>query len=750
MDDGLSNHNYPLLLTIPALVLISIGCLVMTGWLFEISTLVQIRPNLVAMQFNSAFCFALSGLILLLYYQKKYTLVNLLTAIVVIISLLTLVEYYALMNIGIDTFFVQPFASIQSAIPGRMAPNSALSFVLFALFIYLSQIRFDKLLLLVVLLPCVYGVLGLISLIGYLFDIEQAYAWGSLAHMAPHSAIALLFLSFGSLVLIRLKGSLSQKQMSSLFDYAIFSASLLFFLLLWQVVRINYINSVKTELTNQVTLVSAKLLVEIDNDIDAILRLFSRFGSNSYRNAEAFQRDVDLYFTHIPSLEEIRFGSGDGQVKTLHNPDNTDKLPTFCEINGLGTHEQGGYLCVADGRSAALINLKTVVMNFTHNESGNFVIAIADNGNQIYESAALTNEYRQVWDVTKNLPLYGSVWSITVYPSAAYIQQTIGSIPSLILVLGALSSLLILYVLRYRRQLIDKEKALLSSEVVKSTILNSTVEGVFGVNQQFRIYFMNESAQKLLGVPFDKQTNMTLGEIIRNSQKQDDLTATILHSLSEGKALNKDTGFFVKANGVTIPVRYSSAPIVENSEITGAIVVFADNSERLMYEEKLQELAHYDTLTKLPNRFSILAHLSECIARARRHHYNFSLCFIDIDHFKGINDNYGHHVGDKALQHVSDTIKGMIRSNDFLGRLAGDEFCLILDWTGSKEDAERVLDKINRALHKPMVFEGQVIPVVPSIGVIAYNGEETPEELLMKADSAMYQVKKQKRDHRMA
>jgi diguanylate cyclase (GGDEF)-like protein len=157
----------------------------------------------------------------------------------------------------------------------------------------------------------------------------------------------------------------------------------------------------------------------------------------------------------------------------------------------------------------------------------------------------------------------------------------------------------------------------------------------------------------------------------------------------------------------------------------------------------LQQLAFYDPMTQLPNREALLVELNIILNRAQRHHLPFSLCFMDCDNFKKINDEAGHHVGDGVLKHIADVVLQNIRKNDFFSRLSGDEFCLILEGTTSDEAIHVVLTKLQHAISQLTEIDGYQVSVSMSIGVAVYSDAEiSVDALLMQADKAMYHAKR--------
>ena len=160
-------------------------------------------------------------------------------------------------------------------------------------------------------------------------------------------------------------------------------------------------------------------------------------------------------------------------------------------------------------------------------------------------------------------------------------------------------------------------------------------------------------------------------------------------------------------------------------------------------EEQLARRAFYDPLTDLPNRALFLDRLSHAMRRAqRRPSYLFAVLFLDLDHFKVINDSLGHMAGDQLLVLIARRLEATLRPGDTVARLGGDEFTILLDDLHSSEDATRVADRMQNALLSPFDVRGKEIFSTASIGIaLSSTGYEQPEDILRDADAAMYRAK---------
>lgn len=175
----------------------------------------------------------------------------------------------------------------------------------------------------------------------------------------------------------------------------------------------------------------------------------------------------------------------------------------------------------------------------------------------------------------------------------------------------------------------------------------------------------------------------------------------------------------------------------------GVAVTWRDITQRHQAEERLKYLAQVDGLTGLPNRSMFYDRLEQALLRARRSGRPFALLFLDIDHFKSVNDRFGHAGGDALLRKVAERLRRSVRSADTVARLAGDEFTVILEELKSGEDADRVAATMLRIARTPLQLDGRDLQVTLSIGVALYEGGEVgTAELLNRADAALYAVKR--------
>ncbi len=211
----------------------------------------------------------------------------------------------------------------------------------------------------------------------------------------------------------------------------------------------------------------------------------------------------------------------------------------------------------------------------------------------------------------------------------------------------------------------------------------------------------------------------------------------------QGEVLNR------RKNGETYPAWLTINPVTDRSNVAhNFICVFSDISLLKQSEEKLEYLAHHDTLTGLPNRLLLQSRLEHAIEHAKRNSLKLAVLFLDLDRFKIINDSLGHPAGDELLKLLADRMSLRLRAEDTLARLGGDEFIVLLDRVNTAEEAAVVARDLIGALSQPFDLAQQAgLYVGCSIGISLYPDDgSNATQLIRNADAAMYQAKNEGRN----
>jgi len=196
----------------------------------------------------------------------------------------------------------------------------------------------------------------------------------------------------------------------------------------------------------------------------------------------------------------------------------------------------------------------------------------------------------------------------------------------------------------------------------------------------------------------------------------------------------------LRKDGKRIPVELIGRTLAYGDERLRMSVV-RDLRDRHAAQARIHHLAHHDALTGLPNRMSFMERLAEQIEHARAAGTSLALLFVDLDHFKRVNDSLGHLIGDRLLQTVAARISACLRAGDVVARFGGDEFIVLLG-DAARDDVAQVAHKLLRAIELPVDAEGRDLSVTPSVGIALFPHDgATPTELIKNADTAMYIAK---------
>jgi len=273
-------------------------------------------------------------------------------------------------------------------------------------------------------------------------------------------------------------------------------------------------------------------------------------------------------------------------------------------------------------------------------------------------------------------------------------------------------------------------------------VIERTADAILITNDQFRTIYVNDSFVNMTG--YDSNEVLEKSPSILSSELHDDefynelLERVKIDGHFHGELIGQKKTLETYTAFVTI-----STITNEDENITNYVIIARDISKRKEREEHFHSLAFYDALTGLANRRLFEDHLHDSISRAKRHKEKVAIMFIDLDNFKLINDSYGHNVGDLFLKEVTTRIKGVIREEDSLSRIGGDEFTLLLEEIIGLEDAAHAAERIIEQMRKPFEIKKHKFYSAVSLGISIYpDDSKSANELLEFADKAMYHVKK--------
>lgn len=279
-----------------------------------------------------------------------------------------------------------------------------------------------------------------------------------------------------------------------------------------------------------------------------------------------------------------------------------------------------------------------------------------------------------------------------------------------------------------------------------STVFDATHDGIVILNVNGHVIDCNNNFTAMTGYTLAEMLNSAVNFVEFNSLRIESLT--MLEAVWRQGGKWRDEAKIMRKSADAFPALLSVSSVEsEHHGLSHFVVVATDLTEIRSAEKRLQFLAHHDPLTQLPNRLLALERLTQVLLRARRYNERVAVLFLDLDHFKWINDSLGHSVGDQLLQIVSARVKDSLRESDLMARLGGDEFLVILDPIDHLERSAVVARKIATVVNTPVDIEGHAIEISCSMGIATFPEDGgTSDVLIRAADTAMYSAKSKGRN----
>jgi diguanylate cyclase (GGDEF)-like protein len=392
-------------------------------------------------------------------------------------------------------------------------------------------------------------------------------------------------------------------------------------------------------------------------------------------------------------------------------------------------------------------------------------LKILDNHTILYNELVKTNSHfdpNALYKKELKVNIYGRTWTFMLWSSKSFIKNTSNNQAKTILMAGLIidAMLLILFLqmtnararaLSYASRLSEdiKRESMAHFEVNKrlELALAASKIGVweYDVNTQELIW--DDAMFPLYGV--DKNNFAGAYQVWEQTLHPDDkksATALLRDSIEQAKKF--DTSFRILLPNQEIRVIRALADVIlENGQPKKMVGVNWDISSEKDKENQLEQLAKFDALSQLRNRFSFNEMSQKLLLRAQEVERKFALLLIDLDDFKKINDVFGHQVGDKFISLVSERFKHVCRNRDLIFRLGGDEFAILVDCFDEPTIAGDIAERVIEAMRIPCQIEGQSVKSSCSIGIAVYpHAGQNNDELMMNADIALYKSKKEGKD----
>lgn len=272
-------------------------------------------------------------------------------------------------------------------------------------------------------------------------------------------------------------------------------------------------------------------------------------------------------------------------------------------------------------------------------------------------------------------------------------------------------------------------------------VVESLGEGILIKDLDYRILYQNNAMTKIFG---DRVGTSCYELFDLNTPCQDCPT---IRAMQDGQVHSTNRGF--QRNGATFHIESTASLLLDSQgAVTGAVEIIRDITERINNEKTIREMAFHDQLTGLSNRRLFEDRLGQTIAKSIRYGMKFGLFYLDLDHFKAINDTLGHEAGDMVLIETGERIRSCCKRDvDTIGRQGGDEFCIIITDCGERKQLEMIAEKLLHSFSFPFKVGNSDITVTASIGISMFPDDGTdPKSIEAAADKAMYSAKRSGRN----
>ena len=310
-------------------------------------------------------------------------------------------------------------------------------------------------------------------------------------------------------------------------------------------------------------------------------------------------------------------------------------------------------------------------------------------------------------------------------------------------ILGSVALLLVAIYIIYRQITSGRaERALRETNQFAAEIIENAGEGIVVYDRKLQYLLWNRFMEDLTGVPAEDVIGKHAMDVFPHIREQH--VDELLQRAMEGQTVSSpDIHYYIPGSNRRGWVSAVYRPHYDaGGNIVGAIGLIRDITQRKMAEQQIEYQAYHDALTGLANRRLFQEHLTLALALAQRRRKVVAVLFLDVDHFKVVNDSLGHTVGDELLKQIAARLKAAVRDGDTVARVGGDEFTIVLQDLQRKDDAAIVAEKVLRTIAQPLEITGHRLYVTTSIGITTFpeDGEDA-ETLIKNADNAMYRAK---------
>lgn len=474
------SHQMPVLfpravITVTAGLALALGLVVMVGWHTHNVLFVQVVPTFAPMQYNAMLGFLLAGLGLLALLSSHRHLAMVCSLAIAIIGVLTISEYLFDVNLGLDQLFLRSTITIKTSHPGRMAPNTALSFVLIGVAILImSRARYLKQTLLIIgPLGAITLALGQVAFLGYLTGLKT-YSWGYYTHMAIHTALGLVLLGSGVIAAAWQADKAEEAGTPQRFPVLVGVTILTVTLCIWQALIAHERALIERALNIASASVQTELIGQIETPIAALIRMAKSWEIQGQPSREVWETETELYLSHFSGIQAVAWVSPASYIRWIvprrgnenlqdQYLETMEKQRTALEL-ARGSRQvtttlpvplaQGGiefhvYIPifheeVLSGYLMAIFHVQTLLDAILGNVAPGYALAVLIGDQELYSRYEASEQYRKAWGQEVALGLHGVTWRVQIWPTALLLARESTALPEVVLIVGLLTAVLLM------------------------------------------------------------------------------------------------------------------------------------------------------------------------------------------------------------------------------------------------------------------------------------------------------------------
>ncbi len=682
----------------------AIGVIVLVGWLFEVESLKRVAPGLVTMKSNTAICIVALGAVLVEGGRGWFR--RLMLGAVVALVVATLAEYALGVSFGIDELLftdVAPGASY----PGRMAVSTAVCFIVLAAVLAQTSTRYGR--WRQGLTVTIFAV-AWVGLLGYVFGATHLYSIGLFSTMAVHTAVAVLLLAVG--VQATIPGSLLVWAVRSR-DAGGFALRQFLPVAALVLPGIAYARLAGEQLGWYDTEFGLALMVTASSIVVCFVAARAS-GRLTRLDAERARALAELEALNVDLENRV-----DERTNDLAASEAWARSLAASAPIGIFHTDIAGACTYTNDRWQEICGVRAVDALGAGWKAG-----IHPNDRP---------QARAAWDT--------AAATATVFDAQYRVRRPTGDVrwvraraTGVVDLAGDVTG--------FVGTLEDTTERRVAEEQFR-TAFESAPIGMALIDRNGAFLRTNAALSDMVGYDSNELQSMQASSLVH----PDDLRVIEGRQAGPLGGTNNDRRL-VRADGTEMWASVRLAPIIGQAGEAGfTLAQILDITEKRRSEAELFHLANHDPLTGLLNRRSFEAALEAHVARVRRHGSDGALLFVDIDHFKSVNDAHGHHLGDEVIVAVSNAMRARLRSTDIIARVGGDEFAVLLP-TGGADVTHHVADMLVNILRDDIAnVAGKELGLTASIGLALFDAAGlSADEMLIRADLAMYDAKARGRD----